>query len=185
MPRWLGHAVSKTVTRPRRGGSTPLPSALAQSCHCVSEPPDLELVGSAPICVATPPSDNGSPPGSQPGSRGSVPRGGTGVDVRGPLPPMRSSSAVERVVVAHRRRGFDALLRSPGTVTEDSGTRLQPGPRWCDSSRCLHAVVAQWQSVSLPARRPRGRSPPTALRGQGVDRYMRGFHPRVMGGGTH
>ena len=44
--------------------------------------------------------------------------------------PMRSSSAQERVAVTHRRRGFDALLRSPGTVTEDVGTRLQPGPRW-------------------------------------------------------
>ena len=43
------------------------------------------------------------------------------------------------------------------------------------------AVVAQWQSVSLPTRRPRGRDPPSALRGQGVDRYTRGFHPRVMG----
>jgi hypothetical protein len=43
---------------------------------------------------------------------------------------VRSSSAEERVAVDHRRRGFDALLRSPGTVTEDSGTRLQPGPRW-------------------------------------------------------
>jgi hypothetical protein len=43
---------------------------------------------------------------------------------------VRSSSAAERVAVNHRRRGFDALLRSFGTVTEDSGTRLQPGPRW-------------------------------------------------------
>ena len=47
------------------------------------------------------------------------------------LPPaMRSSSAEERVAVHHRRRGFDALLCSPGTVAEDSGTRLQPGTRW-------------------------------------------------------
>jgi hypothetical protein len=30
-------------------------------------------------------------------------------------------------------------------------------------------------------RRPRGQDPPTAPRGQGVDRYTRGFHPRVMG----
>ncbi len=43
---------------------------------------------------------------------------------------VRSSSVAERVAVNHRRRGFDALLRSRGTVTEDSGTRLQPGPRW-------------------------------------------------------
>jgi hypothetical protein len=43
------------------------------------------------------------------------------------------------------------------------------------------AVVAQWQSASLPTRRPRGQDPPTARRGQGVDRYTRGFHPRVMG----
>jgi hypothetical protein len=48
----------------------------------------------------------------------------------GPPHAVRSSSAEERVAVNHRRRGFDALLRSPGTVTEDSGTRLQPGPRW-------------------------------------------------------
>ena len=32
MPRWLGHAVSKTVTRLCRGGSTPLPSAVMQEC---------------------------------------------------------------------------------------------------------------------------------------------------------
>ena len=42
---------------------------------------------------------------------------------------VRSSSEVERVAVNHHPRGFDALLRSPGTVTEDLGTRLQPGPR--------------------------------------------------------
>ena len=48
----------------------------------------------------------------------------------GLLVAMRSSSAVERVVVTHRRRGFETSLRSPGAVTEDSGTRLQPGPRW-------------------------------------------------------
>ena len=44
-----------------------------------------EDVGSRPTCVATPPSDKGSPPGSQPGSRGSVPRGGTKGD-RSDLP---------------------------------------------------------------------------------------------------
>ena len=48
----------------------------------------------------------------------------------GLLVVVRSSSAVERVVVTHRRRGFETSLRSPGAVTEDSGTRLQPGPRW-------------------------------------------------------
>jgi hypothetical protein len=36
----------------------------------------------------------------------------------------------ERVAVNHRRRGFEALLRSPGTVAEDSGTWLQPRRRW-------------------------------------------------------
>ena len=39
-----------------------------------------EDVGSKPTCVAKPPSDKGSPPGSQPGSRGSLPRGGTGAN---------------------------------------------------------------------------------------------------------
>ena len=48
----------------------------------------------------------------------------------GLLVVVRSSTAVERVVVTHRRRGFETSLRSPGAVTEDSGTRLQPGPRW-------------------------------------------------------
>jgi hypothetical protein len=82
-----------------------------------------EVVGSRPTCVTTPPSDRGSLSGSQPGGRGSVPRGGT-------QSAMRSSSAVERVAVNHRRRGFEPSLRSQGTVAENRGTRLQPGERW-------------------------------------------------------
>jgi hypothetical protein len=79
MPRWLGHPVSKTGTRFCRGGSTPLPSALAQWCN--GSTPGLQLGGCRikTDLRHTPSSDKGSPPGSQPGSRGSVPRGGTGV----------------------------------------------------------------------------------------------------------
>ncbi len=70
-----------------------------------------------------------------PEAGGRVPPGGTEAfpsvcDSHRSAQAVRSSSAVERVAVNHRRRGFDALLRSPGAVTEDSGTRLQPGPRW-------------------------------------------------------
>jgi hypothetical protein len=70
-----------------------------------------------------PPSDSGSPPDSQSGSRGSAPRGGT---------KMRGSSVVERPVVARRRRGFDALPRSTlgAEVLKDArvaSTHEEPG----------------------------------------------------------
>ena len=180
-----GHPVLKTVTRHCRGGSTPLPSAMVQWCTADAGPStgrssDRHRPASTSrrhrimeVRRVLNPEAGGRYPVA-------VPERTTGL-----LVAMRSSSAVERVVVTHRRRGFETSLRSPGAVTEDSGTRLQPGPRWCNSSRRLHAVVAQWQSVSLPTRRSRGRDPPTARRGQGVDRYTRGFHPRVNGGGTH
>lgn len=50
--------------------------------------------------------------------------------------------------------------------------RLQPVPPGSKSSAAERL---------LPTRRSRGQDPPTALRGQGVDRYTRGLQPRVMG----
>lgn len=62
-----------------------------------------------------------------------------------------------RVVVDHRRRGFDALLHSPGTVTEDQVPDCNPGHAGENPVGASIAVMAQWQSVSLPTRMPRGR----------------------------
>ena len=136
MPRWLGHPVSKTVTRLCRGGSTPLPSAqlTARSSSGRTAAPQAADAGSSPARVTI---------GRRRAPRSVLQAHGlrwtTHKESRHALPPehdviqcapLRSSSAAERVAVNHRRRGFDALLRSPGTVTEDSGTRLQPGTRW-------------------------------------------------------
>ena len=140
-----------------------------------------EDVGSKPTCVSAPPSDRGSPPSSQPGSRGSVPRGGTGANPM--VCPLQCG-------VAQRKSGWPLTTVVGGSMPSSAATapwpRIQvpdcnPGHASETPAGASIAVVAQWKSVSLPTRRPRGQDPPTALRGQGVDRYTRGFHPRVMG----
>ena len=131
MPRWLG--------APRfENGDTALPWGFDTSIFRAGAVVQREHAGPSPRRM----SDRNRPasPGRHrikavrrvlsPEAGGRYP-----VAVRGQIPavlpqPVRSSSAAERVVVTHRRRGFDALLRSPGTVTENLGTRLQPGPRW-------------------------------------------------------
>ena len=111
---------------------------------------------------------------------GAVPRGGTSVIQGAPM----------HCGVAQRKSGWPLTTVVGGSMP--SSAALAPWPRIqvpdCNPGHAGEtpagasiAVVAQRQSVSLPTRRSRGQDPPTALRGQGVDRYTRGFHPRVMG----
>ena len=99
-------------------------------------------------------------------------------------------SAPSQCGVAQRKSGWPLTTVVGGSMP--SSAALAPWPRIqvpdCNPGHAGEtpagasiAVVAQWKSVSLPTRRPRGQDPPTAPRGQGVDRYTRGFHPRVMG----